>query len=228
MRNHVPGDQRVRRAADDRVALAVEDVDDGRAGRRVLGELLARGEGEQDEPQVGAVVEGLAVDPAGTGGASAARSAKNRAGSDIGCTSAVNGTTGRPRKTVAPGGALVHDASRERVSGPPAAPWSTSSRAPPHATATSPPLRLRHDDGTTTTWSYRELDRRSRLAAWRLRSRGLQPGDRILTWSPSGPELAAVYFGAMRAGVIFVPLDLRMAPDADPPDRRPLGGAASS
>jgi long-chain acyl-CoA synthetase len=77
-----------------------------------------------------------------------------------------------------------------------------------------PAVRLRHDDGSITTWTYRELDRRSRLAAWRLRSRGLQPGDRVLTWSPSGPDLAATYFGAMRAGVIFVPLDLRMAPDA--------------
>jgi len=75
-------------------------------------------------------------------------------------------------------------------------------------------LRVGRDDGTQQTWSYRELDRRSRLAAWRLRSRGLQPGDRLLTWSPSCPELAAVYFGAMRAGLILVPLDLRMAPDA--------------
>jgi long-chain acyl-CoA synthetase len=75
-------------------------------------------------------------------------------------------------------------------------------------------LRLRRDDGTRQAWSYRELDRRGRLAAWRLRSRGLAPGDRLLTWSPSCPELAAVYFGAMRAGLILVPLDLRMAPDA--------------
>ena len=75
-------------------------------------------------------------------------------------------------------------------------------------------LRLRRDDGTQQAWSYRELDRRSRLVAWRLRSRGLQPGERLLTWSPSCPELAAVYFGAMRAGLILVPLDLRMAPDA--------------
>ena len=77
-----------------------------------------------------------------------------------------------------------------------------------------PAVRLRTDDGSTITWSYRELDRRSRLAAWRLRSRGLLPGDRLLTWAPSGPELAAVYFGAIRAGVVFVPLDLHMTPDA--------------
>ncbi len=73
-------------------------------------------------------------------------------------------------------------------------------------------LGIRRDDGTIQAWSYRELDRRSRLVAWRLRSRGLRPGDRLLTWSASCPELAAVYFGAMRAGLILVPLDLRMAP----------------
>ncbi len=75
-------------------------------------------------------------------------------------------------------------------------------------------LGLRRDDGSTMSWSFRELDRRSRLVAWRLRALGLAPGDRMLTWSPSTPELPAVYFGALRAGVIVVPLDLRMAPDA--------------
>jgi long-chain acyl-CoA synthetase len=75
-------------------------------------------------------------------------------------------------------------------------------------------LSLRLDDGSTTSWTYRDLDRRSRLAAWRLRALGLRPGDRLLTWSPSTPELPATYFGAMRAGLIIVPLDLRMSPDA--------------
>jgi long-chain acyl-CoA synthetase len=75
-------------------------------------------------------------------------------------------------------------------------------------------LSLRLDDGSTTSWTYRELDRRSRIAAWRLQALGLQPGDRLLTWSPSTPDLPATYFGAMRAGLILVPLDLRMSPDA--------------
>ena len=75
-------------------------------------------------------------------------------------------------------------------------------------------LSLRLDDGSTTTWSYRELDRRSRIAAWRLRALGLEPGDRLLTWSPSTPELPAAYFGAMRARLVIVPLDLRMSADA--------------
>jgi long-chain acyl-CoA synthetase len=81
--------------------------------------------------------------------------------------------------------------------------------------AGQPALGLWHENGTKTTWTYRELDRRSRIAAWRLREElGLQPGDRILTWSPSSPELPAVYFGAMRAGLVLVPLDLRMSTDA--------------
>ena len=75
-------------------------------------------------------------------------------------------------------------------------------------------LSLRRDDGSTTTWTYGELDRRSRIAAWRLRALGLQAGDRLLTWSPSTPELPAAYFGAMRARLIIVPLDLRMSADA--------------
>jgi long-chain acyl-CoA synthetase len=77
-----------------------------------------------------------------------------------------------------------------------------------------PAVGIRRDDGTTEKWTYRELDRRSRIAAWRLRGIGLQPGDRLLTWSPSTPELPAVYLGAIRARLILVPLDLRMSAEA--------------
>jgi len=80
--------------------------------------------------------------------------------------------------------------------------------------ADRPALGLKRDDGSSFHWTYRELDRRSRLAAWRLRALGLQPGDRLLTWSPSTPELPATYFGAIRARLILVPLDLRMSADA--------------
>jgi long-chain acyl-CoA synthetase len=75
-------------------------------------------------------------------------------------------------------------------------------------------LGLRRDDGTTFHWSYRELQRRARLAAWRLRQLGLEPGDRVLTWSGSTPALPATYFGAMYARLIYVPLDSRMSVDA--------------
>jgi long-chain acyl-CoA synthetase len=77
-----------------------------------------------------------------------------------------------------------------------------------------PALRIRRDDGTTDTWTYRDLARRARIASWRLRALGLEPGDRILTWAPSSPELAATYYGAMYARIVFVPLDLRMSADA--------------
>ena len=77
-----------------------------------------------------------------------------------------------------------------------------------------PAVGLRLDDGSTFQWTYRELDRRSRLAAWRLRTLGLESGDRILTWSPSTPALPAAYLGAIRARLVIVPLDLRMSTDA--------------
>ena len=79
--------------------------------------------------------------------------------------------------------------------------------------ADKPALGLRTDDGSTWHWSYAEVVRRSRIAAWRLLALGLQPGDRVLTWSSSTPALPAAYFGAMSAGLVFVPLDARMAPD---------------
>ena len=77
-----------------------------------------------------------------------------------------------------------------------------------------PAIGLRRDDGSSWHWSYREVERRSRIAAWRLRALGIAPGSRILTWAPSSPDLVAAYFGAMRARLIYVPLDLRMAPSA--------------
>jgi long-chain acyl-CoA synthetase len=78
--------------------------------------------------------------------------------------------------------------------------------------ATRPTLSLRTDDGIVLAWSAAELRRRARLAAWRLRAAGLQPGDRLMTWSPSTPQLPAVFWGAAMGSIVLVPLDLRMAP----------------
>ncbi len=74
-------------------------------------------------------------------------------------------------------------------------------------------LALRTDEGMALAWTPAETRHRARLAAWRLRGLGLRPGDRLLTWSPSTPQLPAVYWGAMMAGLVVVPLDLRMAPE---------------
>jgi long-chain acyl-CoA synthetase len=73
---------------------------------------------------------------------------------------------------------------------------------------------MRDDGGSTEHWTYRELNRRSRIVAWRLRALGLARGDRLLVWTPSSPAVPALHFGAMRAGVAIVPLDLRMSPGA--------------
>ncbi len=72
----------------------------------------------------------------------------------------------------------------------------------------------RFDDGSTEHWTYRELNRRSRIVAWRLRKLGLEHGDRLLLWAPSSLAIPALYFGAMRVGVVYVPLDLHMSPGA--------------
>ncbi|HUS21257.1 MAG TPA: AMP-binding protein [Aeromicrobium sp.] len=72
---------------------------------------------------------------------------------------------------------------------------------------------LRTDDELVLPWTAADLRYRSKLAAWRLRRLGLQPRDRLLTWSPSTPAVPAIYYGAARAGLIVVPLDLRMSPD---------------
>ena len=69
---------------------------------------------------------------------------------------------------------------------------------------------LRLDSGMVISWSVQEMRRRSLSVAWRLRAAGMKPGDRLMTWSPSTPSLPAVYWGAMRAGVVLVPIDLRM------------------
>ena len=77
-----------------------------------------------------------------------------------------------------------------------------------------PAFAIRGEDGTTRGWTYRQFELHARAAAFRLRSLGLEKGDRLLTWSPSTPELPATYFGAIRAGVVLVPLDLRMSREA--------------
>jgi long-chain acyl-CoA synthetase len=75
-----------------------------------------------------------------------------------------------------------------------------------------PTLSLRTDAGIELAWSAAEVRRRARFAAWRLHGLGIRRGDRLLTWSPATPALPAVFWGAMRAGIVIVPLDLRMSP----------------
>lgn len=55
--------------------------------------------------------------------------------------------------------------------------------------------------------SYRALDVMSARMATLLRQRGIGVGDRVAVMLPNVPEFAVVYYGALRAGAIVVPLD---------------------
>jgi long-chain acyl-CoA synthetase len=60
--------------------------------------------------------------------------------------------------------------------------------------------------------TYRDFDRATdRLAVWLLKQ-GLQPGDRLAIHWPNSIEVAKLYFAAFKAGVIAVPVNLRLKP----------------
>jgi acyl-CoA synthetase (AMP-forming)/AMP-acid ligase II len=59
-------------------------------------------------------------------------------------------------------------------------------------------------------WSYARLDEYSRAFADWLAARGLGPGDRLVVQLPTHRELTALFYGASRRGVVFVPLNPQM------------------
>lgn len=65
-----------------------------------------------------------------------------------------------------------------------------------------PALRL----GEQVT-GYAELDERSARAAALLRAEGVRPGDRVALMLPNVPEFVVLYYGALRAGAVVVPLN---------------------
>jgi long-chain acyl-CoA synthetase len=65
----------------------------------------------------------------------------------------------------------------------------------------------------TRTWSYRELAELAPRVATVLSERGLERGDRVLIWGVNRPEWAIGFFGALFAGLVLVPLDVRSQPD---------------
>lgn len=60
--------------------------------------------------------------------------------------------------------------------------------------------------------TYRELDTHANQIAWVLHQEGIQPGQRVALLLPNGLEMAEIYFGVAKAGVVGVPLNLRWAP----------------
>ncbi|PQA87435.1 AMP-binding protein [Hyphococcus luteus] len=55
--------------------------------------------------------------------------------------------------------------------------------------------------------SYGEMDARSAQMAGALRALGASPGDRIVMQVDKSPKNIALYLGAMRAGLVYVPLN---------------------
>ena len=60
---------------------------------------------------------------------------------------------------------------------------------------------------------YRDLGRLVPRVARVLRDKGLQPGDRAIIWAVNRPEWGITFLGAVHAGIVLVPLDVRSAPD---------------
>ena len=62
-------------------------------------------------------------------------------------------------------------------------------------------------------FTYREFNERSNRIAQALLSFGLQKGDRVATLLFNSPELVEVFMGAVKVGVVFTPINFRLAAD---------------
>lgn len=62
-------------------------------------------------------------------------------------------------------------------------------------------------------WTYQRLAAASHDWAALFHSKQIGPGERLLVQSPNTPDLVAAIFGAFRAGIVVVPLDLQSSPE---------------
>ncbi len=60
--------------------------------------------------------------------------------------------------------------------------------------------------------SYRQLNQKANQVAWAFHQAGVGAGERAALLLPNGLEMAEIYFGISKAGVVGVPLNLRWAP----------------
>ncbi|GAC1577499.1 MAG: acyl-CoA synthetase [Candidatus Elarobacter sp.] len=71
-------------------------------------------------------------------------------------------------------------------------------------------VALRFD---TRTWSYDALDRAANRVARRLVAAGLEPGARLAAYGRNSDAYLLTWLGALRAGVIHVPVNYALRPD---------------
>ncbi|MGY1715641.1 AMP-binding protein [Geodermatophilus sp. SYSU D01106] len=87
-----------------------------------------------------------------------------------------------------------------------------------------PGLRITEEDGTSGSWSFAELSRRSdQVAAW-LRERGVGRGDRVVLMLGNQVELWEAMLAVMKLGAVIMPTTTALGPD-DLADRIGRGGA---
>jgi acyl-CoA synthetase (AMP-forming)/AMP-acid ligase II len=74
-----------------------------------------------------------------------------------------------------------------------------------------PDKRALVDAGRSLTWS--QVDERARRLAGFVAGRGLAPGDRVMVLARNCIEWPEISFGLAKAGLIAVPVNIRLAPD---------------
>ena len=76
-----------------------------------------------------------------------------------------------------------------------------------------PALEARQPSNQRATLTYREARDAAFRAGLALRTRGVNPGDRVLLISENSPDWVIAYFAILYAGAIAVPLDHLIAPE---------------
>jgi long-chain acyl-CoA synthetase len=65
----------------------------------------------------------------------------------------------------------------------------------------------------TRTWTHGDLAEAMPRVARVFVGMGLRKGDRVVIWAVNRPEWCLAYLGALHAGIVLVPLDVRSQPD---------------